>query len=217
MARSLFSMAFGVVLFLSGSLSFGADHSLDEFKQAGAAVCIWEPGKAKESVKAVEQLGFQVVYRSPYLSGITCRWKGPLTEQMLGGLKQIPSLKTVEPAPEIFLTDDKPVERAVTGQTLDAYQWAGAMTCVWKTGCKKKAIELVEGQKLKVVYQSFSQPAITCKWDVTKEVLEALKQSESLNYVEPAPSPELIKAAEGRTIELAQGTPTISRSGDRLG
>lgn len=219
MSRYLFSALLAAVLLLLPRHAFGAEWGLDDFKAAGAAVCVWEEGKAEESIKAVEALGFRVVYRSPYLSAITCRWKDALTAKMLEDLKKIPTLKMVEPAPEIFLTDEKPSEKAITNDKLDAFQWAGAMTCVWKEGQRDKAKELVKAQKLKIVYESISQPAITCRWDgvLTKEVLEALQKSDALEYVEPAPAPELIKAAEGRTIELVQGTPTIRASGNRLG
>jgi hypothetical protein len=199
-------------------VTYAAD-TLDDFRRAGAAVCVWKPGQMDKAVKAVQVLGFQVVYRSPFKLGLTCRWKGELTNNALSKLKKLESLKYVEPAPLVTLTDEPGGTAPLNPETLNAYNWAGAMTCVWKKGKKEEAIKLVKDLNLTIVYHSISQPVFACEWKppLTKDVLEKLMKSDALEYVEPAPMPELIRAKRGRIIELEQGTPSVRNSGGRLG
>jgi hypothetical protein len=213
-----FVLAVTILWCAAGGVTYAAD-TLEDFRQAGAAVCVWKPGQVDKAVKAVQALGFEVVYRSPFKLGLTCRWKGELTNNALSRLKRLESLKYVEPAPLLTLTDEPAATTPLTAETLNAYNWAGAMTCVWKTGKKEEAIKLVKDLNLTIVYHSISQPVFACEWDVplTKDVLEGLMKSDALLYVEPAPLPELLRARRGRVVELEQGTPSIRNSGDRLG
>jgi hypothetical protein len=62
-----------------------------------------------------------VVYRSPFKLGLTCRWKGELTNGALGGLQKLESLRYVEPAPLITLTGAPAGTAPLNGETLNAY------------------------------------------------------------------------------------------------
>jgi hypothetical protein len=149
--------------FLSLPDAANAQSSLDEFRAAGAASCVFEKGKVDDAVAKLEKIGFTCVYRSPFLDAITCQWKGDLTKKMLEDLKVVPSLLKLEPAPEIVLTDEIPSVDHIPDQSLKAFQWAGAMTCVYKEGKKADALQLVKELQLKCVYESYSQSALVCE------------------------------------------------------
>jgi subtilisin family serine protease len=213
-----FVLAVTILLRAAGGVTHAAD-DLDDFRDAGAAVCVWKPGQLENGVKAVEALGFEVVYRSPFQLGLTCEWKGKLTNDALSDLKKVEGLRYVEPAPLITLEDGPAGTAPLNGEALNAYNWAGAMTCVCKKGKKEEALKLAKDLKLTVVSNPSSQPAFVCEWKppLPRKVLEGLMKSEALEYVEPAPKPELIRAKRGRMIEFEQGKPSIRNSGDRLG
>jgi subtilisin family serine protease len=219
MLRSLFSAVLTVMALFGWSGKGYSQQNLADFKRAGAVACIWKDGQGDNAVKAVEALGFRIVFRGPLADVLTCEWNGELTAKALDDLKKLDTLEGVEPAWPLVLLDEPKKDGSMEKNSLDAFEWAGAMACVWKEGKRAEALKLIADLKLEKIFVGELTDTITCKWKppLKMEVLEALKKSDALEYVEPAPDIKLVQAAQGRTIELEQGTPQIRAAGNRLG
>jgi len=180
--------------------------TLQQLNQAGAMICMWEPGNTEPALGILRELRLDVVYTSPFRPAATCRWKeGALNEQSLKTLAQIELITFFEAAPEIGFASE-PGKSSKARYTIADFESAGAMTCEWKREKKDEAIKALETLGLEVEYISYSRSAAVCKWKqpLKPSVLASLRENPLFVNIEPASAIQLPE--NNGPIRVAVGT-----------
>lgn len=178
-------------------------YKLEELNKTEQFVCGWKPGTDDEALKAIKDLGLEVVLVSEGEPGfVICKAKGGLKQETLNKLREIKAIRYVEPDYPIEMSENpgKPIEvnlakddkrdaSPIDEVTLAAFNKIGRMACKWEPKQGDEAVKAVKKLGLIIDLRDDDSDLLICKWkgDLKKETLEALNKEDSIRYIEPDP------------------------------